>query len=110
MDTTAKDTKPLHRVKRAYTKKVNTKEPNVHVEGADVGWQYDDEVPVAHAVVESAVTPQQAYALRVWDGQSPDVPVIERCARVVAALRGQNLPCDVVLPDADAHRHIAAYK
>ena len=34
----------------------------------------------------------QAYAMRVWDGQSVDVPRAERIERCVSALRGQNLP------------------
>ena len=32
-----------------------------------------------------------AYAVRVWNGQSPDLPIAERIERVVNALRGQNL-------------------
>lgn len=35
-----------------------------------------------------------AYAVRVWNGQSPDVPVAERIERVMNALRGQNLLTD----------------
>jgi hypothetical protein len=41
----------------------------------------------------------QAYANRVWAGQSPDVKRDERIARVKRALAGQNLPFEgVVLP------------
>ena len=36
----------------------------------------------------------QAYAMRVWDGQSVDVPRAERIERVLNALLGQNLPAD----------------
>lgn len=36
----------------------------------------------------------QAYALRVWNGQSPNVPRNERIKRVKAALVGQNLPTE----------------
>ena len=40
-----------------------------------------------------------AYAVRVWNGQSPDLPIAERIERVVNALRGQNLPTDgIVFP------------
>jgi hypothetical protein len=39
-------------------------------------------------------TPAQLYAMRVWDGQSVDVPPAERKERVMAALRGQNMPTD----------------
>jgi hypothetical protein len=86
-------------VKRAYTRKVVTKEQNVRVEGGDVGRQYDDEVPVPHPVnvARVEVSPSQAYALRVWSGQSVDVPVAERCERVRNALRGQNLPIEGVV-------------
>jgi hypothetical protein len=41
----------------------------------------------------------QAYANRVWAGQSADVKHEERIARVQRALAGQNLPFEgVVLP------------
>jgi hypothetical protein len=41
----------------------------------------------------------QAYALRVWEGQSIDAPREWRIERVKAALEGQNLPFEgVVLP------------
>jgi hypothetical protein len=36
----------------------------------------------------------QAYAMRVWSGQSVDVPRAERIERCMNALRGQNLPTD----------------
>lgn len=47
----------------------------------------------APPVGESA---SQAYAMRVWAGQSVDVPPAERKERVFNALRGQNLPTDGV--------------
>jgi hypothetical protein len=41
----------------------------------------------------------QAYALRVWSGQSIDAPRAWRIERVKLALEGQNLPFEgVVLP------------
>lgn len=41
----------------------------------------------------------QAYAMRVWAGQSVDVPPAERKERVFNALRGQNLSTDgIVFP------------
>ena len=50
----------------------------------------------AHSVGESA---SQAYAMRVWSGQSVDIPPAERKERVFNALRGQNLPTDgIVFP------------
>lgn len=38
----------------------------------------------------------QAYALRVWNGQSPDVPRNERLRRVKLALEGQGLSMEGV--------------
>jgi hypothetical protein len=41
----------------------------------------------------------QAYANRVWHGQSPDIKRAERIERVKRALAGQNLPFEgVTLP------------
>lgn len=39
----------------------------------------------------------QAYAMRVWGGQSVDVPPAERKERVFNALRGQNLSTDGII-------------
>lgn len=46
--------------------------------------------PTDRAVAQYA----QAYAMRVWNGQSPNVPRNERIKRVKAALVGQNLPTE----------------
>lgn len=41
----------------------------------------------------------QAYAMRVWNSQAPQVPRAERIRRVKVALEGQNLPFEgVTLP------------
>jgi hypothetical protein len=46
-----------------------------------------------------SVSTAQAYALRVWNGQSVNIPRNERLKRVKAALDGQNLSMEgVVLP------------
>lgn len=45
----------------------------------------------------------QAYAMRVWSGQSDSVGRNERICRVKAALEGQNLPSDGVRFPGDAH-------
>lgn len=67
----------------------------------------------APAIAESAITPiddaAQAYALRIWGGQSADVPVHERVERVVNGLRGQGLSIDVTLPHPDAARFLAKH-
>lgn len=52
-------------------------------------------VPGKDALV-TAYEAAQAYALRVWSGQSPDVPRPERIRRVQRALEGQNLPFEGV--------------
>ena len=47
----------------------------------------------------AALSPSQAYADRVWSGQSHDVKRAERIERVKRALAGQNLPFEgVVMP------------
>jgi hypothetical protein len=48
----------------------------------------------APAIGESA---SQAYALRVWGGQSVDVPRAERIERCMNALRGQNLSTENII-------------
>lgn len=40
------------------------------------------------------LSPSQAYADRVWAGQSTSLPRAERIARCIAALEGQGLPTD----------------
>jgi len=52
--------------------------------------------PKVQAIATPVDNPAQAYAMRVWDGQSVDVPRAERIERVLNALRGQNLPTDGV--------------
>lgn len=74
MDATIEDTKPLRRVGRP-KKVAETSEVVGEVSLSDVA---------------------QAYAERVWSGQSPDVPPAERLSRVRAALAGQGLACDGV--------------
>lgn len=74
MEQALEGAEPLHRVKRGRPAKV------VVIETPVVG--------------ESA---SQAYAMRVWSGQSVDVPPAERKERVFNALRGQNLPTDGII-------------
>lgn len=76
MEATLEGGESLHRVKRGRPAKV-----------------------AAIEAPDEAVSPSQAYAMRVWAGQSVDVPPAERKERVFNALRGQNLPTDgVVFP------------
>ena len=55
--------------------------------------------PKLAAVVVPEIVPNaaQAYALRVWEGQSMDVPTAERKERVFNALRGQNMSTDGII-------------
>ena len=55
------------------------------------------------AVTDSSIITEndfaQAYAMRVWSGQSIDVPRAERIERCMNALRVQNLSTDgIVFP------------
>lgn len=52
----------------------------------------------------------QSLALRIWSGQSVDVPVIERVARIAAGLKEQGFSLDVDLPHPDAARYMEAHK
>jgi hypothetical protein len=65
--------------------------PKARIEGADV-----IDLPVVEQPAANLSTMAQAYALRVWSGQSPNVPRNERIRRVMAALNGQNLPTEGV--------------
>ena len=85
MDATDQDTKPLRRVGR----------PRKVLEGADAGEATIEAVEVV------SVNPAQAYADRVWSGQSIDVPVAERLQRVRAALAGQGMDCTGVALDGN---------
>lgn len=58
----------------------------------------------------SSVSPAQVLALRIWEGQSPDVPVIERVARIAAGLKAQGMSLDVELPHPDAARYMDAHR
>jgi hypothetical protein len=81
-------------------------EMNARVEGGSVGCaecgqavgHYDD-CPKGLGVVAKEpvdMSPAQAYARRVWDGQSPEVHREERLRRVKLALDGQGLSMEGV--------------
>ena len=50
--------------------------------------------PVVEVVEDNRA---QLYAMRVWGGQSVDLPPAERKERVFNALRGQNLSTDGII-------------
>jgi len=52
----------------------------------------------------------QAYALRIWEGQSVDVSIPDRVERVVNGLLGQGLSIAVTLPHPDAARFLAKHE
>ena len=88
MERTTEGADAVHRMKRTYTKKVEAPE-------------------VVEAVDNSAA---QAYGLRIWHGQSVDLPIAERVQRVVNGLRGQSMSIDVNLPHPDAARFLAKHQ
>jgi hypothetical protein len=76
--------------------------------GRKEGEGHYDDCPVGLGVVEAntfatwgaadrrVLEASQAYALRVWEGQSVSLPRHERVERVKRALEGQNLPFEGV--------------
>lgn len=52
----------------------------------------------------------QDLANRIWAGQSPDVPIIERVARIAIALKDRGWDLDITLPHDDAERLLNAHK
>lgn len=65
-------------------------------------------------VVEVRIDPveqvaNQVLALRIWAGQSPDLPVIERVARIANALKERGFDLNITLPHVDAGRYLEAH-
>lgn len=52
----------------------------------------------AESPIESTSSAGQEYALRIWNGQSPDLPISERVARINAALLAQGYPDNFTAP------------
>lgn len=81
------------------------------IEGAEQLHRVKRGRPAKVAAIELPdASPAQAYALRVWNGQSPDVAVIDRVARIANALKQQGMGLDVELPHPDAGRYLDAHK
>lgn len=55
-------------------------------------------------------SPAQDLADRIWSGQSPDVSVIDRVARIANALKERGFDLDIELPHDDAGRYLEAHK
>lgn len=55
-------------------------------------------VDTVEAMGTDTVSASQAYAERIWVGQSPDLPVSERVSRIHAALTAQGMDTNVTLP------------
>ncbi len=90
MEPTAQAAEPVHRVKG---------KPGPKPKAA----------PVAGEIVIYPNAAAQAHALRIWGGQSVDVPVAERVRRVVAGLQEQGMSLDIKLPHPEAGRHLETY-
>lgn len=81
------------------------------IEGAEQLHRVKRGRPAKVAAIESPdASPAQAYALRIWNGQSPDVAVIDRVARVASGLKAQGMSLDIDLPHPDARRYLDAHK
>lgn len=83
------------------------------IEGAEQLHRVKRGRPAKVAAIEAVSTideKAQEYAMRVWSGQSVDVAVIERVARVANALKGQGLSLNIELPHEDAGRYLNAHK
>ncbi len=52
--------------------------------------------PPKVAAIEQAENPAQTYAMRIWNGQSRDLPRAERIRRVTAGVEGQGMSMDGV--------------
>lgn len=70
--------------------------PKASIEGADVPVVIERIEPSADAPLQQ-VFAAQAYANRVWSGQSPSLPYGERWYRVKVALEAQDMSMDGVV-------------
>ena len=80
-------------------KECGRKEGEGHYDDCSVGMGVmPRSVPdVVEAMADKALSIlAQSYAMRVWNGQSPDVKREEKIRRVKLALEGQNLPFEGV--------------
>ena len=86
MESTNQAEQPLRSVKRGRPPKVAAVEPTIQPDGIVVAGLGTD----GNAGNE--------YAMRIWDGQSPDLPVSDRVARINAALLAQGYPDNFTAP------------
>ena len=63
----------------------------------------------APVIVADSISDAQLLATRIWQGQSPDVPVIERVQRIVNALTDRGFGLNITLPHPDAGRYLNAH-
>lgn len=68
-------------------------------------------VAVLRSVEQTEIpSASQDLATRIWNGQSPDVAVIERVARIANALKDKGFGLDITLPHEDAERLLNAHR
>lgn len=66
--------------------------------------------PKAALFAPAVDSPSQVLALRIWEGQSPDISVIDRVGRIAKALKERGFDLNISIPHPDASRYLEAYR
>lgn len=103
MDETPEGAEQVHRVKGKPGRK--PKSEHLSMIAHPIVASFQGVEPVADAISRS-----QSHAMRIWVGQSVDVPIAERVQRIVNGLKEQGLDLNITLPHPDAGRYLDAYK
>lgn len=91
MDATDQTAEPVRGVKRGRPRLIKAAPGVERPEGYVADGDY-------YRLPKDEPSASQAYAERIWVGQSPDLPVAERKARIHAALTAQGMDTNVTLP------------
>lgn len=84
--------------KRKYTRRLK-------IEGEDATEQVADQVEVQVEATQPDVSQSQSMAERIFNGQSPDLPTIERLKRIKNALVSKGMSTDITLPVEDFKKY-----